>query len=108
MPELSKLGKVLGPKGLMPNPKLGTVTTNVVNTFNEFKKGKYNYRTDTFGNIHMGIGKVSSATEQVVANIDEFLKFLASKRPSTVKGEFIQKVYVSSSMGPSFKVELKK
>ncbi len=101
---LSKLGKVLGPKGLMPNPKLGTVTPNVLAAVKEFQKGKYNYRTDTYGNIHMKIGKVSAKTEDVVENINALVDFIKSKRPTTVKGEYIQNICLSSTMGPSIKV----
>ncbi|MDR3257693.1 MAG: 50S ribosomal protein L1, partial [Mycoplasmataceae bacterium] len=108
MPELSKLGKLLGPKGLMPNPKLGTVTPDVLKVTKEFKKGKMNYRTDTYGNIHMVIGKVSAAGEKVIANINALLEFLQSKRPSTVKGEYIQKIYLCTTMGPSIKVGINK
>jgi large subunit ribosomal protein L1 len=104
MPELSKLGKVLGPKGLMPNPKLGTVTPDVLKATKEFKKGKMNYRTDTYGNIHMIVGKVSAAGEKIVSNIQTLLDFIKSKRPSTVKGDYIQKVCISSTMGPSIKI----
>jgi large subunit ribosomal protein L1 len=108
MPELSKLGKILGPKGLMPNPKLGTVTTDVVKIVKEFKKGKMNYRTDTYGNIHMTVGKVSAATEKVVKNINTLIEFIQSKRPSTVKGEYIQKVCISTTMGPSIRINMVK
>jgi large subunit ribosomal protein L1 len=108
MPELSKLGKILGPKGLMPNPKLGTVTTDVIKTVKEFKKGKMNYRTDTYGNIHMTVGKVSAAIDKVVKNINTLIEFIQSKRPSTVKGEYIQKVCISTTMGPSIRINMVK
>jgi len=104
MVPLSKLGKVLGPKGLMPNPKLGTVTPNVLAAVKEFQKGKYNYRTDTYGNIHMKIGKVSADTKQIVENINALLDFIKSKRPTTVKGDYIQNIALSSTMGPSIKI----
>jgi len=104
MPQLSRLGKVLGPKGLMPNPKLGTVTPNTEAAVKEFKKGKYNYRTDTYGNIHMKIGKVSAETKDIVENINALLDFIKSKRPATVKGEYIQNIVLSSTMGPAIKV----
>jgi len=104
MVPLSKLGKVLGPKGLMPNPKLGTVTPNVLAAVKEFQKGKYNYRTDTYGNIHMKIGKVSAKTEDVVENINALLDFIKSKRPATVKGDYITNISLSSTMGPSIKI----
>jgi large subunit ribosomal protein L1 len=106
MPELSKLGKILGPKGLMPNPKLGTVTPDVLKVTKEFKKGKMNYRTDTYGNIHMIVGKVSAAAEKITSNIQALLEFIQSKRPSTVKGEYIQKVCISTTMGPSIKIAI--
>jgi len=104
MPELSKLGKILGPKGLMPNPKLGTVTPDVAKAIKEFKKGKSQYRTDTYGNIHMVVGKVSAKNEDIAENINALIEFLLSKRPSTVKGEYIQKISISSTMGPSIKI----
>jgi large subunit ribosomal protein L1 len=108
MPELSKLGKILGPKGLMPNPKLGTVTQDVVKATKEFKLGKMNYRTDTYGNIHMTIGKVSAAAEKIIQNINTLIEFIASKRPSTVKGDYFQKIYISTTMGPSIKIAITK
>lgn len=104
MPLLSKLGKVLGPKGLMPNLKTGTVTQDLIKTIKEFKLGKYEYRTDTYGNIHMTVGKVSSKTEDVVENINALLTLIKSKRPSTVKGTFVQNISVSPTMGPGYKV----
>lgn len=108
MIELGKLGKILGPKGLMPNPKLGTVTINTIETAKSFLQGKYSYRTDTYGNIHLAIAKVSSDTKQICENIKTFVNFIKSKRPTTVKGEFIQKMYLCSSMGPSVKVDFNK
>lgn len=104
MPLLSKLGKVLGPKGLMPNLKTGTVTQDLIKTIKEFKLGKYEYRTDTYGNIHMTVGKVSSKTENIVENINALLTLIKSKRPSTVKGTFVQNISVSPTMGPGYKV----
>jgi large subunit ribosomal protein L1 len=106
MPELSKLGKILGPKGLMPNPKLGTVTPTPTVVAADFKKGKYSYRTDSYGNIHMGIAKVSSSSDQIVENIKFLIDFIKSKKPSTVKGEYFQKIYLTTSMGPSVKIVL--
>lgn len=104
MPELSKLGKILGPKGLMPNPKLGTVTADVAKTVAEFRKGKSNYRTDTYGNIHMKIGKASATDKQIIENYNTLVDFIKSKRPSTVKGDYVQNITISSAMGPSIKV----
>ena len=108
MPKISKLGKVLGPKGLMPHPKLGTVTTDVLKTIKEFKGGKSTYRTDTYGNVHMIVGKASAANEKIIENIDALISFIKTKRPSTVKGEYIKSIYISSSMGPSIKVAFEK
>ena len=105
MPKLAKLGKVLGPKGLMPNPKLGTVTPKVLDAVKEFKAGKSTYRTDTYGNVHMIIGKVSAKDADVVENIEALINFIASKRPSTVKGEYIKSIYISASMGPSIRIQ---
>ena len=105
MPKLAKLGKILGPKGLMPNPKLGTVTTKVVDTIKEFKGGKSTYHTDTYGNVHMIIGKKSAKNEDVVENIETLINFITSKRPSTIKGEYIKSIYISSTMGPSIRIK---
>lgn len=104
MPKLSKLGKILGPKGLMPNPKLGTITTKVLDTIKEFKSGKSTYRTDTYGNVHMVIGKVDAKDADIIENIDALINFISSKRPSTVKGEYIKSIYLSASMGPSVRI----
>ena len=105
MPKLAKLGKILGPKGLMPNPKLGTVTPKVLDAVKEFKAGKSTYRTDTYGNVHMIIGKVSAKDADIVENIETLINFIASKRPSTVKGEYIKSIYISASMGPSIRIQ---
>lgn len=104
MPALSKLGKILGPKGLMPNPKLGTVTTNVLEAVKEFKKGKNQYRTDTYGNVHMKIGKISADTKDIVENINTLISFIKTKKPATVKGEYIKNITISSTMSPSVKL----
>ena len=105
MPKLAKLGKILGPKGLMPNPKLGTVTPKVLDAVKEFKAGKSTYRTDTYGNVHMIVGKVSAKDADIVENIEALINFIASKRPSTVKGEYIKSIYISASMGPSIRIQ---
>ncbi len=106
MPQLSRLGKLLGPRGLMPNPKIGNVTTDLKKTIAEFQKGVSQYRTDSYGNIHMLVGKASSDIKKVHENIEFLLAFLKSKRPSTVKGIYIQNVSVSSTMGPGVKIEI--
>jgi large subunit ribosomal protein L1 len=108
MPLLAPLGKILGPKGLMPNPKLGTVTPNVLKTAEEFKAGKYSYRTDSYGNVHMKIGTSNAIDEQIIENINFFLDFIKSKRPATVKGAYFEKIVIKATMSPAIKVELPK
>lgn len=105
MPLLGKLGKVLGPKGLMPNPKTGTVTMDVAKAVNEVKAGRVEYRTDSFGNIHGVIGKVSFAEEDLLANLDAFVSHIIKLRPASVKGDYVKNISVSSTMGPGIKVE---
>lgn len=108
MPQLSKLGKILGTRGLMPNPKVGNVTTNLEKTIAEFKKGVNQYRTDSYGNVHMTIGKADADDSKIIENINFLLDFLNSKRPSTVKGIYIQGVSISSTMGPGVKILINK
>lgn len=108
MVELSKLGKILGPKGLMPNPKLGNVTINTAKVAEEFLKGKTSYKTDTYGNIHLMLAKASSKPSDIIDNFNAIMDLILSKRPSTVKGDYVQAVYLSSSMGPSVKVNINK
>ena len=105
MPLLGKLGKVLGPKGLMPNPKTGTVTMDIKKAVEEVKAGRVEYRTDTFGNIHSVIGKVSFSEEDLLANLDAFVSQILRIRPATVKGDYIKNISISSTMGPGIKVE---
>lgn len=104
MPNLAKLGKVLGPRGLMPNPKIGTVTTEIQKTVNEFKKGRIEYRTDSYGNIHMCVGKISTPSNAIAENIEALISLIKSKKPATVKGQYIQNISVAPTMGPSVKV----
>lgn len=106
MPLLGKLGRVLGPKGLMPNPKTGTVTLDVAKAVEEVKAGRVEYRTDSFGNIHGVIGKVSFSEEDLLANMDAFVSQILRIKPATVKGDYIKNISVSSSMGPGIKVEI--
>ena len=105
MPLLGKLGKVLGPKGLMPNPKTGTVTLDVVKAIEEVKAGRVEYRTDSYGNIHGIIGKVSFSDEDLLANLDAFVTHIIKLRPSTVKGDYVKNISVASTMGPGINVE---
>ncbi len=106
MPLLGKLGRVLGPKGLMPNPKTGTVTTDVVKAVNEVKAGRVTYRTDSFGNVHGIIGKVSFDENQLLENLDAFMAALIKVKPATVKGDYIKNVSVTTTMGPGIKILL--
>lgn len=106
MPLLGKLGKVLGPKGLMPNPKTGTVTTDVVKAIEEVKAGRVEYRTDSFGNVHSIIGKASFTEEQLVENLDAFMGVLLKVKPATVKGDYMKNVSVTTTMGPGIKISL--
>jgi large subunit ribosomal protein L1 len=104
MPLLGKLGKVLGPKGLMPNPKTGTVTTDVEKAVNEVKAGRVEYRTDSFGNVHGIIGNTSFTDEQLVENLNAFVSVLLKAKPQTVKGEYVKNISIASTMGPGIKV----
>src|SRR5574344_128675 len=103
MPALGKLGKVLGPKGLMPNPKTGTVTMDTAKAVSEVKKGRVEYRTDSFGNVHALIGKVSFDENALLENLKAFVSAISKVKPLTVKGEYIKGVSISSTMGPGIK-----
>jgi large subunit ribosomal protein L1 len=105
MAKIGRLGRVLGPRGLMPNPKTGTVTMDVTKAINEIKAGKVEYRVDKVGNIHVTIGKVSFSSEQLVENMKTIFDTLVKLRPSTVKGTFVQNVSIASTMGPGIKVD---
>ena len=105
MPALGKLGKVLGPKGLMPNPKTGTVTMEVAKAVEEVKQGRIEYRTDSFGNVHTIIGKVSFTNEQLIENLNAFVSMIIKTKPSVVKGTYVKNVSVSSTMGPGIKID---
>jgi large subunit ribosomal protein L1 len=106
MPLLGKLGRVLGPKGLMPNPKTGTVTTDVEKAVKDVKAGRVEYRTDSFGNIHGIIGNTSFDDKALVENLDAFMNVIIKSKPTTVKGQFIKNVSVSSTMGPGIKIDI--
>ena len=105
MGELGKLGKLLGPKGLMPNPKTGTVTMDLKKAVDEIKKGKVTYRTDKQGNINCAIGKVSFTPEQIAENFQALYDVILKARPAAVKGTYMKNVVISSSMAPSIKVD---
>jgi large subunit ribosomal protein L1 len=106
MPLVGKLGRVLGPRGLMPSTKTGTVTDNVSHAVSEAKKGKIDFRMDKTGCIHAGIGKVSFSKEKLVENINSFITALESARPSSAKGDFINSVYLSLTMSPSVQIQV--
>ena len=105
MPALGKIGKVLGPKGLMPNPKTGTVTMDVKKAVEDIKKGRVEYRTDSYGNVAATIGKVSFDEAKLVENMDAFVSLILKAKPSSVKGTYVKNIAVSSTMGPSVKVD---
>jgi len=106
MGELGKLGKLLGPRGLMPNPKTGTVTQNITQAVDEIKKGKVTYRVDKEGNINCLLGKASFDTEKLTENFDALLGVIVKARPAAVKGAYIKSCTISSNMGPGIKVEV--
>ena len=106
MPLLGKLGRVLGPKGLMPNPKTGTVTTDVAKAVADAKAGRVEYRTDSFGNIHSLIGKASFTEEDLLENINAFVTQIIKIKPATVKGDYIKIISISSTMGPGIKIQI--
>ena len=105
MPLLGKLGKVLDPKGLMPNPKLGTVTTNVKDAITNIKKGMVEYKNDSYGNVHMSIGKLSFSEEKLEENLRAIVNEIVKNKPTAVKGTFVKNISVSTTMGPGVKVD---
>ena len=105
MPVLGRYGKILGPKGLMPNPKTGTVTTQVGKAVQEAKAGRVEYRTDSYGNIHGIIGKASFTEKALLENLDAFVKTIIRIKPATVKGNYINTIAISSTMSPSIKID---
>ncbi|WP_040203218.1 50S ribosomal protein L1 [Neobacillus jeddahensis] len=105
MGEVGKLGRVLGPKGLMPNPKTGTVTFDVTRAINEIKAGKVEYRVDKSGNIHVPIGKASFENEKLVENFNTIFETMLKVKPSAAKGTYMKNVTVASTMGPGVKVD---
>ena len=105
MPLLGKLGKVLGPKGLMPNPKTGTVTTNVEAAVKDAKGGKTVYRTDSFGNIHGIIGKASFSEADLIENLDAFVGAILRAKPTTAKGTYVKSISICSTMSPAVKID---
>lgn len=106
MVELGKIGKVLGPKGLMPNPKTGTVTTNVAAAIENIKKGMIEYRADSNGNVHAIVGKVSFSEKDLEENLTSFIKDVLKNKPTGVKGVFVKNISISSTMGPGVRLDI--
>lgn len=106
MAHLGKLGKILGPKGLMPNPKTGTVTMDIKKAVEEAHKGKVEYRTDSYGNIHGIIGKVSFDADKLVENLNIFVNTIIKVKPAAVKGTYIKGITITTTMGPSIKIDV--
>ena len=106
MPKLAKLGRILGPKGLMPSPKSGTVSTNLTETLAEFKKGKFEYKADKTGVVHVNFGKVNFSKDQLIENLTSLYQSIEQNRPSGVKGKYFKSLFICSSMGPSIQLDL--
>jgi large subunit ribosomal protein L1 len=106
MPKLAKLGRVLGPKGLMPSPKAGTVSTNLTETLSEFKKGKFEYKADKTGVVHVSFGKANFSKNQLIENLTSLHQSITQNRPSGVKGKYFKSLFICSSMGPSIQLDL--
>ena len=106
MRSVSKLGKFLGPRGLMPSPKTGTVTENVAYAVGEAKRGKIDFRVDKLACIHVGVGKISFSEQALVENISAFIDALVSVRPQSLKGDFLKSLYVSTTMSPSVRLDI--
>lgn len=107
MPKIGKLGKVLGPRNLMPNPKTGTVTNDVAAAVNEVKGGKIAFKVDKAGIIHASVGRISFAPEKLAENITEFLNAIVKAKPSTAKGTYLKSIYMASTMSPGVAVDTK-
>ena len=106
MPKLAKLGRILGPKGLMPSPKSGTVTTTLKSTLSEFKKGKFEYKADKTGIVHINFGKSDFTDLQLIENLQALYKSIEQNRPTGVKGKYFKSLYICSTMGPSIKLDI--
>ena len=106
MRELGKLGKVLGPRGLMPTPKAGTVTADVAKAVKEAKAGKIEFKVDKTGSVNNAVGKISFKTEQLVENMNALLQAISRAKPASSKGVFLRSMYLSTTMGPGLKIDM--
>jgi large subunit ribosomal protein L1 len=106
MPKLAKLGRILGPKGLMPSPKSGTVSTNLTQTLSDFKKGKFEYKADKTGVVHISFGKANFTEPQLIENLTALYRSIEQNRPSGVKGKYFKKLFICTSMGSSIQLDL--
>ena len=106
MPKIGKYARTLGPRGLMPNPKSGTVTTDIAKAITEAKAGRVEYRVDSTGIIHLGVGKVSFSEKQIVDNLQAVLSSIKANKPQSVKGNYLKAIYIATSMGPSIAVDI--
>ena len=107
MGKVGALGRILGPRGLMPNPKTGTVTMDVAKAVSEVKAGKIDFKVDKFGIVHTSIGKVSFSPEQIVDNANEFVSMIMKLKPSAAKGSYVKSIYLSSTMSPGLQIDAK-
>ena len=107
MGKVGALGRILGPRGLMPNPKTGTVTMDVAKAVSEVKAGKIDFKVDKFGIVHTSIGKVWFSPEQIVDNANEFLSMIMKLKPSAAKGSYVKSIYLSSTMSPGLQIDAK-
>lgn len=105
MPALGKIGRILGPKGLMPNPKIGTVTMDVKKAVEDVKKGRVEYRADSYGNVAVSIGKASFDCDKLKENLNSFVSLIIKTKPSVVKGRYVKSITISSTMGPGIRLD---